>query len=127
MLYRLTGGNHVLDGRTYKEGDTIKTNLELDKIFSRTGKFQRIHSPDVAGAKSAPPQSIDMTQLVDDSLKYNLAEKGLQVTQNGSWYNVVDMISGKKLNEKSLRYNELENFIRQYLDSDAVATGQDLA
>jgi len=68
-----------------------------------------------------------MTQLVDDSLKYNLAEKGLQVTQNGSWYNVVDMISGKKLNEKSLRYNELENFIRQYLDSDAVATGQDLA
>ena len=128
MLYKLFGGNHVLDGRTYKNGDVIKTNLELDKIFALSKKFQRIHSPDVAGANPAPPQSsIDVTTLLQDNQKYALAEKGLQLVQKGSWYDVVDMITGKKLNEKSLRHAEIDKFIQQYMEPDAMVPGQGVA
>lgn len=118
MRFLLTGGNHVLHDKTFKSGDIIETNLMLDKIFAKANKFQRLDiSPppteDGAAQKAALP-SIDVTAAIDP----NANEAGLKVVQKGNtpWYDIIDTTTGNKLNEKSLRRNQIEEFLNQYME-----------
>lgn len=116
MEFLLRGGNHILNGRTYRDGDKIKTHLALDKIFARTGKFTRInHSPMGAEVTQNPsaPVSTNVTSLVGP----NLSDLGLKVEQKGAWYYVVEEATGKVLNEKALRHDQIEGFVKQFMEN----------
>ena len=116
MRYRLSGGNHVINDKTYTSGDVIETNLELDKIFARTRKFTRIdnNDPIQGGVVTAAPSNIDVTALFNS----NAASQEIKVVQKGNspWYDVVDLTTGKVLNDKSLRKNQVEGFLKEYME-----------
>ena len=60
MLYRLKGGNHNhSDGKTYKNGDIIDTDVDLAKKFPH--KFEPIHD-ELEASEGTPFPSISITR-----------------------------------------------------------------
>jgi hypothetical protein len=121
MRFRLDGGLHRQDDRTYKKGDVIETNLELDKMFARTGKFTRLQeetrSPDNGGEQAmalpASQHGTDVTSVVNAGL----LETSIRVFQRGSWFYVVDVATGDRLNDKALKRDQVGHFVAQYLEN----------
>ena len=121
MRFKLVeGGLHHENGKYYKKGDIIETSRPLDKMFGKLGpkKFQRItasHSPEDAKTQAeSPGTSSQLSVDVTDASDKELLELNLRVVKKGSWYDVVDAITGKKLNEKSLRKEQIPDFVKQY-------------
>jgi len=116
MRFQLNGGNHVIHDKTYVSGDIIETNYELDKIFARTKKFIRLdnQSPMEGGVVTAAPLSVDVTALISP----DAASQEIKIVKRGNspWYDVIDVATGKVLNEKSLRKNQVEDFLTQYME-----------
>ena len=73
MLFRLLGGNHVQDGKSYVQGNIIKTDRDLCAMFR--GKFEKVHedlSDTGVQDTSAPkkpniPNSVDKGKGADNS------------------------------------------------------------
>lgn len=116
MKFKLVkGGLHHENGKYYKPGDIIETDRDLVKMFPKLNKFKRIedsHSPKDSkeGNENDSPPAVDVTDISDKEL----LELNLRVVKRGAWFDVVDAITGNRLNQKSLRKSELSDFIKQY-------------
>ena len=116
MKFLLTGGNHYLNGRAYKAGDTIITVLPLDEIFKRTNKFKRIDdnfSP-VSSGDSTVPATSNAEAVSVVSTPNETPTTGMKLVQNGGWFDVVDQESGQKMNEKALRKKDAIELLKKY-------------
>lgn len=115
-------GAHEVDGKTYKPGDLIETEHDLEKAFPH--KFRRTERP---------PAAINQTAVIDDdnsdgedgvvesSLGENVTEDwpeaavaGLLVLKKGSRFYVVDAEEpDESLTEKSLTKKQLEMYLAE--------------
>ena len=121
LKFRLKGGPHCEDDKTYKPGDIIETDRELDKIFARAKKFERIgsHSSPSNNAGGGDTGALPTSKYGTDvtSIAHGYLLKGtLRVFQKGQWFNVVDMESGTRLNDKAIRKPKLDEFLKQYIE-----------
>ena len=106
--------------RTYKSGDVIETNHELDKMFARTGKFERLPEGSEAAAGEvavAPPHVVPDDWGIDVTAVNwgGLLTGPYRVYQRSRWYNLVDSNTDTRLNDKSLTREQVDAFIDEIL------------
>ncbi len=137
MFFKVLVGSHrARGGREYKKGETIESERNLAKIFRN--KFQRV------SAAGGFPEEQEKLKRPDIPTLDDVADKGggnepavapppelgnkvtsgfpgakkakLDVYENNHWYVVVDPTNNNELNEKKLRKNKVEPFLKNYLE-----------
>jgi len=146
MRFKLIGGNHQQDGKTYKTGDIVESKHDLAKAFK--GQFERIYEQESAkSAQSSPPLSEGRGKNGSTSSPPSPngeggagaggdgskpSEFGDDVTEQfpdavkaelkvyatkGGWFTVVDPDGNKALSEKKLRQDAVPEFLKQYVEA----------
>lgn len=117
-------GSHIQDGRTYKRGDVVESDVPLDRMFPQ--KFERFVSS--ANEPQTPePEDQSPKGTEDDvsdvspggTLGKNVTEEfpeavgaGLLVFKRGAWFYVADPADpDEAIHEKGLRKSAVGSFI----------------
>lgn len=147
MFFRLNkrAGEHEQNGRTYKPGDIIETEMDLCAKFA--GKFTLLHDDEYEDSgitepsidtpseedgdsskkkKSKPSSGVKRTKKkdVDATEDFPAADDiGVKVFKksksNGDWYNVIDPDNDNEiLNQKLLRKDKVSEFIESITEED---------
>ena len=129
-LHRQRGANG--EWVIYKPGDTVESDVDLTKVFKN--KFEEVvsadrptavlniplpHKDDEGGGaeEASPPRPGDYGKEVTKD--FPLADElGLRVYEKYGWFTVVDPGDGTVLNEKRLRKDAVEKFLREYLPEE---------
>jgi hypothetical protein len=127
-VFELTGGSHVhKDGKLYRKGDLITSDVDLTRAFGMRNKFKLIEpdpvNPGVLTTQLPPkppePEALVVAICPDrDVLGDNVtprwptaSEAGCEVRRRGSFYHVFKLPSVKPLNERGLRAKQVEQFL----------------
>ncbi len=141
MFFRLKEkcGEHNQNGKTYKPGDVVETEIDLTIHFGH--KFELIEDTKSTSSKITKP-NIDTPQDEDDkdkedkSSSSSLNKHGKDVTDqfsdaedigvlvfekvktNGKWYTVVDPDDNSVLTKKNLRKGKVNDFLVSITEED---------
>ena len=117
--FRLNGGNHHEDGVTYTNGQIIETDRDLVKMFKRTNKFSLVHDDDV---DAEVPEIEDALKRFGVDVTPVAQAKSLPASirlfQSGGWYNIVDIETAERLNERAFRSDQIHEKLEAYANNE---------
>jgi hypothetical protein len=137
MYFKVLAGSHQQDGKTYKVGQIVPSEVNLVKLFRN--KFQQAEKPaevddETNDVGTAPDLSSTLEDKGADNLNINVKDLvkkyGVNVTtqfptaakvkmlvfQKVNWFTPVDSFDGTVMCDRKLRVKEVEPFLKQYLD-----------
>lgn len=151
MRFLLLEGIHKDGEESYKKGDIVRSQRQLDTIFR--GKFQQVAesglpieteigdslpkltseeaqwlgaSPDVDTSKvdTTEKESPDFAEYgkdVTDKSFPEAAKAGMRIFRKKSFYTVIDTDDNSVMNSKKLKREQLEEFIGDFIEEQSKA------
>jgi len=123
-LYKLIGGSHVQDGKTYHKNDVVPSEVPLDQMFKN--KFEPMGSTNDIPVYNEPesqsepdgeptPDFSDAESELGTNVTSEFSEaieKGVVVFKKASWYYAaLPEKTNESLNEKGLTKKKLAEFL----------------
>lgn len=131
----LEGKHHHSDGKVYTKGQVVRSETELDKIFvnkftrleeaessPKSGASKKDSSKAEAGKAEAkkPATKADADKAARGHEVTNAfpkaAEEGFKVFLRGEQHHVYEGDQTKPINPKGLKGDEVESFVKTYLE-----------